>query len=84
MSTLAFDFGHSLTGLTFLFGEYGGNLNLEVNGDFKNFDNFADINRQHDWRRAVSVTNGLGNDTGQVQLSGTINSFAVGRSGAVD
>jgi hypothetical protein len=75
---LAFDFGHALTGLGFLFGEYGGNLNLEVNGDFHNFDNFADIDGLTIGGVTVSVTNGLGNDTGQVLLSGTINSFSVG------
>jgi hypothetical protein len=75
---LAFDFGHALTGLSFLFGEYGGNLNIEINGDFRNFGNFADIDGATIGGVTVSVTNGLGNDTGQVQLSGTINSFAVG------
>jgi hypothetical protein len=75
---LAFNFGHPLTGLSFLFGEYGGNLNIEINGDFRNFDNFASINGLTIGGVTVAVTNGLGNDTGMVQLTGTVNSFAVG------
>ncbi len=31
------------TDVEFLFGEYGGNINLMVNGDFVNFENFSDI-----------------------------------------
>lgn len=75
---LAFEFSAGLSGLSFLFGEYGGNLNIEINGDFQNFENFDDINGNIIGGVSVSVTNGLGNDTGTVTLSGTIISFSVG------
>jgi hypothetical protein len=75
---LTFDFGQSLKGLSLDFGEYGGNLNIEINGDFRNFNNFADINGLVIGDAQVVVLNGLGNDTGRLYLFGTIDSFAVG------
>merc|ERR1711916_32488 len=30
----------SVPGFSMLFGEYGGNLNFSINGDFRNFSNF--------------------------------------------
>jgi len=33
----------AVDGLRFRFGEYGGNLNIAINGDFRNFANLADI-----------------------------------------
>ena len=43
LTTLEFAVSSSWLGLYFYFGEYEGNLNLEVSGDFLNFDNFDDI-----------------------------------------
>lgn len=60
------------------FGEYGGNLNLEVNGDFRNFADFADLHGAVVGGTTLSVTNGLGNDQGTLLLSGEIHSFALG------
>lgn len=74
----SFDFGAPITDLSFRFGEYGGNINIEVNGDFRNIDNFADIDGLNIGGTAVSVINGFGNDMGVVQLVGMINSFTVG------
>lgn len=76
--SLDFNFGSSLAGLTLPFGEYGGNLNININGDFRNFENFADINGLVIGGVKVSVVNGFGNDTGLLQLSGGIGSFSVG------
>ncbi len=75
---LAFDFGVPLIELELRFGEYGGNLNINVNGDFRNFENFVEIDGQIIGGVEVSVVNGLGNDTGLLTLKGTINSFAIG------
>ncbi len=76
---LDFNFGGAIKELRFRFGEYGGNLNIDINGDFKNFNNFVDIKGTTIGGVNVSVTNGLGNDKGEVKLTGgTINSFAVG------
>ena len=60
------------------FGEYGGNLNLEVNGDFQNFNNFADLNGTVIGGASVAVTNGFGNDQGTLMLTGEVHSLAVG------
>jgi subtilisin family serine protease len=77
-SNLDFNFGGSIDQLSLLFGEYGGNLNIDINGDFRNFGNFADINGQTIGGVTVSVVNGLGNDKGSLTLSGAISSFALG------
>jgi hypothetical protein len=66
------------SGLSLLFGEYGGNLNINVNGDFRNFENFADINGLDIGEAKVSVLQGFGNDAGYLQISGAIKSFAAG------
>jgi hypothetical protein len=67
-----------LTGLSLRFGEYGGNLNIRINGDFRNFENFADINGLIIGDVHVSVVNGLGNDAGILRLEGQIHEFAIG------
>ncbi|MDH5373483.1 MAG: hypothetical protein OEX97_11120, partial [Acidimicrobiia bacterium] len=59
------------------FGEYGGNLNLEVNGDFRNFADFAGIHNTMIGGALATVTNGNGNDQGTLMLSGEINSLAL-------
>ncbi|MBN2243975.1 MAG: hypothetical protein JW793_14910 [Acidobacteria bacterium] len=76
--TLSFDFTCPLEGLTFLFGEYGGNLNITINGDFRNFGNFNELHGVTVGGVTVSVVNGGGNDTGKATLTGTVNSFSVG------
>ncbi len=76
---LAFDFGSSIDGLKLQFGEYGGNLNIEINGGFRNFDDFQDIHGATIGGVAVSVpTGGFGNDTGTLELSGEITDFIIG------
>lgn len=75
---LDFDFCCTVTELTLRFGEYGGNLNMDINGMFKNFENFADIDGSNFDGVTVTVTDGLGNDTGTLKLSGLITSFALG------
>ena len=77
-SNVRFDLGGPVPGLSILFGEFGENLNISINGDFVNFDNFNDINGQVIGGVAVTVVNGFGNDNGSITLEGTINSFAMG------
>ncbi len=60
------------------FGAYGGNLNLEINGDLKNFDNFASIDTSTIGGVAVAVVNGFGDGMGTLTLTGEIDSFAIG------
>ncbi|OXU14839.1 DUF7901 domain-containing protein [Sedimentisphaera salicampi] len=73
-----FTFNYPVECLSLLFGEYGGNINLEVNGDFQNFNNFADINGYTIGGCSISVTNGYGNDKGTLQIQGTVNQFKIG------
>jgi len=75
---LDFDFGSPCSGISLLFGEYGGNLNIEINGDFRNFEDFVDINGATIGGVNVVVVNGFGNDKGSLKLSGTINSLVIG------
>ena len=75
---LSFEFPFSVTGLSLCFGEYGGNLNIKINGEFLEFDNFNDINMSTIGGVSVSVTNGFGNDKGILTLVGEIDYFAVG------
>lgn len=76
---LDFEFGATVDGLTLQFGEFGGNLNLEVNGDFVNFEDFMDVDGMILGGVVVSVpVGGSGGDTGQLKLDGLIESFAIG------
>ena len=75
---LAFGFSGPLRSLYLLFGEYGGNVNIEVNGDFRNVQNLSQINGNTIGGVAVSVVNGLGNDSGSLTLTGEIVQFAIG------
>ena len=68
----------SVPGFSMLFGEYGGNLNFSINGDFRNFNNFQDINGAVIGGAVVFVVGGNGNDTGQLMAIGSISEFSVG------
>jgi len=74
---LRFDFGDSsYTGLSLRYGEYGGNINIEINGDLRNVADFSDVMSPVG---GVHVSTGnLGNGMGALVLSGTINSLAIG------
>ena len=73
------DFGATVDGVVMNFGEFGGNLNLEINGDFRNFNNFQDVNGLNIGGVNVNVVGGgFGNDVGRLALSGSINSLKVG------
>lgn len=74
---LVFDFGRPIKGLVIRFGEYGGNLNIMINGTFRNFANFQDI--AGNWGGVqVTVTGGNGNDKGVVKIKGEIKDFYLG------
>lgn len=72
---LGFTFSGPLKGLSLNFGEYGGNLNIQINDEFKNFQNFNDIDGSTIGGVSVSVINGLGNDMERLILSGEMNVF---------
>ncbi len=77
-ANLIFDFSEPSESVSLLFGEYGGNLNIDVNGDFQNFGNFEDIDQAVIGGVTASVINGLGNDQGTLELTGTIEELAIG------
>jgi hypothetical protein len=72
---LGFTFSSRLKGLSLNFGEYGGNINIQINDEFKNFQNFNDIDGTTIGGVSVSVINGLGNDKGRLILSGEMDVF---------
>jgi hypothetical protein len=67
------------SGLRFRFGEYGGNINIAINGDFRNFANMIDIDGAVIGGCTVQVlSGGLGNDCGTVKLVGTVDKLVIG------
>jgi hypothetical protein len=66
------------TSLTLAFGEYGGNVNLGINGILSNVEDFATLNGATVAGVLISVVNGFGNDRGTLSLTGDINSFFIG------
>jgi hypothetical protein len=72
--------GASPMGLSVMFGEYGGNINLSVNGVAANVANFIDLDGLTLGGAMLSVpTGGLGNDTGELRMTGApITQFIIG------
>ncbi|MCH2162965.1 MAG: hypothetical protein MK085_13985, partial [Phycisphaerales bacterium] len=63
--------GHVPHLVQFNFGEYGGNINVSINGDFRNVSNFIDLNGMNIGGADFHVTSGgLGNDCGTVEIHG--------------
>lgn len=77
---LSFDFGIDLYSLAMQYGEFGGNLNIEINGSFENFDDFADIDGWTIGGASVFTLDSgpAGNSSGALFVMGTINSFVIG------
>ena len=77
-----FDYAGSvgaLTNPTFQCNERGGNINLAINGDFRNFEDFIDIDGQVVGGCTVQVlSGGGGQDCGEVKFLGTVNVLLVG------
>lgn len=74
---VSLDFDCTCKSLSLLFGSYGGNLNIEINDDFRNVASFSDIDGTTIGGVKVSVII-LGDGKGYLELSGTIKSFAIG------
>jgi hypothetical protein len=65
--------------LSLLFGEYGGNCNIEINGSFLNFENMIQLDGMVIGGVKVLVpVGGSGGDAGQLLLIGNIGQFAIG------
>ena len=68
-----------------LFGEYGGNVNVGLNGDSRNSANLLDFDGQIIGGVEVRVVDGDENAPAKLELLGEIRSFAIGGQGlAVD
>jgi len=75
--SLSFDFCCNPSGLTLKFGEYGGNINLKINGQLENKEDFFVLNGSTVAGVSVTVTD-LGGGKGTLKLDGKITSFAIG------
>jgi hypothetical protein len=66
--------------VAFKYGDYGGNLNIEVNGDVRNIDQFTDIHGTTVGGASVTVTSSSvsGGQQGTVEITGSVDSFSVG------
>lgn len=67
-----------VTRLSLRFAELGGNVNLRINGELRNFANFADIDGATIAGVHVTVVGGSGNDQGMLSLSGPLERFEIG------
>jgi hypothetical protein len=67
-----------LEGLSLDYGAHGGNLNIEVNGDFVNFGSFDEIDGTIIGGVSVSVLSTDFGDFGSLVLTGSIREFAIG------
>jgi hypothetical protein len=75
---LAMGFAGPLNSLSLPFGEYGGNVNLEVNGDLRNVDDFADLSGSSIGGAQLIVLPGPQDGLGTISLEGTIQTVAIG------
>ena len=77
---LEFDFGGPVSQLSFLFGEFGGDLNIRVNGVLEKVNSFftlpATIGGAGVTVELLGST--VGGDLGRVTLTGNITQFSVG------
>ena len=73
--------GMPLRRLELDFGEYGGNLNVEINGTFKNIDQMMAIDN-YNWGPAtgpaISHVTLTGGNCGTLKVEGEITSFSIG------
>jgi len=75
--SLSLNFCCKPSGLTLYFGEYGGNINLEINGELANKENFWELDGASVGGVSIATTDS-GGGKGTLRLSGKISSFAIG------
>jgi len=75
--TVSFKFPVNPSAVILYYGEYGGNINVEINGILENVQDFLDINGKVIGGVTVTLTivSGPG---GVLNLQGTITSFSIG------
>ncbi|MHC4912009.1 MAG: PEP-CTERM sorting domain-containing protein [Planctomycetota bacterium] len=74
---LSFDFGLPCDGVSLMYADLGGNINLQINGSLANVENFANL---PETLGGTSIFTTPG-DTGAlfvIGVVGTVNSFAIG------
>ncbi len=78
--TLDFDFGSAVENLGLLYGEYGGTVSLEINGDCRVVANFADLDGATLGGVVVSAVDfgAAGQSCGRLSFAGTVDSFVIG------
>ncbi len=72
-----FDLPADITKVSFDAGHYGGNMNLEINGSVKNFEQVSDINGTTIAGVTITCAGGY-NTPGKWEFDGPITSFYVG------
>ncbi|MHC4572270.1 MAG: PEP-CTERM sorting domain-containing protein [Planctomycetota bacterium] len=79
---LSFDFGLPCDGLSLQYGEYGGNINLRINGSLANVEDFANLPATLGGASIFVLDTGTpGQSTGAmfvIGVVGNINSFEIG------
>lgn len=75
-ANIDFDFSGSVNDIAFQFMDGGGNLNIEINGDFRNISDFGVIDGLSVGGTSVVLHNTP--SLGTLYINGTINSFSVG------
>ena len=76
---VSFDYGVPLAGLSLRYGEYGGHVNIEINGDCHNVANFADLPPMIGGVMVyVEDADEPGQGCGRIKLDGLIASFKIG------
>jgi len=74
---LSFDFGFvPIEGVSLQYGEYGGNVNLEINGDLHNVEDFSLLNGMNIGGVTVTVVDA--GSKGALFAIGPVNSFSIG------
>jgi hypothetical protein len=74
-----FDAVSPIENFRYQFGEFGGNINIGINGVFRNVENYLDIDGDVIGGVTFNViSGGAGNDCGSVECDGIINKFVIG------
>lgn len=76
--SLAFDFGGPVEDLRLFFGEYGGNVNITVNGDFRNVSSLADLDGQVVGNAEIEVFLAPDGELAVLEVLDTVDSFSIG------
>jgi hypothetical protein len=78
--TLDFDFGATVTDVVIPFGEYGGTVSLEINGDCQVVENLVDLSGTSLGGVAITVWDAgvVGQGCGVIRLGGDVSGLAIG------